>query len=133
MSDSVKLDAIRMKNNDPTLPTCNTTKTWLFQLKEKHIVRCAYRQYTIEFKTRKEDPSLMNTFQRKTSEPTLQYESSYKPEETGQTQELVPHRIPSIFKSQNNFLILDLPFTYNDIFRSVYFQDQPKVIISFKT
>ena len=31
---SVELDASRMKRNDPTLPTWNTLKTRLFQLKE---------------------------------------------------------------------------------------------------
>ena len=39
-------------------------------------------------------------------------------------------RAPTVFKSQNNYIILSLPFT--EIFPSVHFQDQPKVILSFK-
>ena len=48
----------------------------------------------------------------------------------GRTKESVPQGSPTVFKSQNNFIILNLPFTYNGIFRSVHFQDLPKVIFS---
>ena len=44
------------------------------------------------------------------------------------------HRKPLLFfKSQNKFIILNLPFTYNGIFPSEYFHDQPKVTLLSKT
>ena len=45
----------------------------------------------------------------------------------------VLQRTPTVFNSQNNFIILNLPFTYIGILPSEYFQDQPKVTLSFKT
>ena len=35
----------------------------------------------------------------------------------------VPQRSPTVFKSQNSFIILNLPFTYEGTFQSKYFQD----------
>ena len=46
---SIQLNASRMKENDPTLPTTNTLKTRLSQFKGIHIASSAYWQNTIEF------------------------------------------------------------------------------------
>ena len=62
MSDLVKLDTGRTMRNDPTLTTENT----LFQLRTTNVhITSAYRQYTFEFKTRKEN-SLHNECMSKT-------------------------------------------------------------------
>ena len=51
----------------------------------------------------------------------------------GRTKESVPQRSPTVFKSQNNVIILNLSLTYyNGIFQS-HFQDWPKVTLSFDT
>ena len=56
MSDSAKLDANRMEKNPPTLPT---SSSWGL-----HIASVC-QQHKFKFKTREEDPSLMNAFQRR--------------------------------------------------------------------
>ena len=43
------------------------------------------------------------------------------------------HRGPLLFSKVRTTLILNLPFSYNGIFSSEYFQDQLKVTLSFKT
>ena len=78
----------------------------------------------------------MNAFQKlnfKLNFSIVQGISCYEQDEMGWTRGSVPQMFPTVFRSQNNFIILNPPFSYNGIFPSVYFQDQPEVNLSFKT
>ena len=85
---SAQLTASTVKKNDPTLPTWNALKTRRFQFKESALQVVRTDSTRSNFKTRKEDPSLVNTFQSEISSSWLvpanedscfeQYESGRK-------------------------------------------------------
>ena len=124
------------KTHTHTLPTWDTL---MIRLQQSRNPRCKSaptvrdRSKHVRKHSLPNIPSLKNAFQGGNSELTLQCKSCHKQEEKGRARESVPQRFPTIFKSQNHFIILNLPFTYNSIFRLVHFQDQPKVTLSFKT
>ena len=74
----------------------------------------------------------MNANQRGNTELVLQCKSCYEEEEKDRMNESVPQRFHKVFKSQNHLIVLSVPFTHNGIFRSVHFQDRPKITLSFK-
>ena len=75
----------------------------------------------------------MNAFQEGNSELILPNKCCYEQNKMGPMKRPVLERNLTVFKRQNNFITMNQSFTYIGIFPSEYFEDQPKVALSFKT
>ena len=121
-----------MKKNDPTLPTWNALKTRLFQFKDSALQMMRTDSTRSNFETCKEDPSLMNVFQKRNFkllvDPIEQGIFCFEQDEKrtrGQCE-----KEPTILEKQNHITISDDQTAY---FGQCIFQDQPKMTFSFKT
>ena len=112
-----------MKRDDPTLPTWDTVRV---RLQQSGNLRCKCAPTVRDRSKRVAKTSLPNAcIQGGNSELILQYKSCYEQEEKSRTKGPVPQRAPNVFKSQNNLIILNLPFPEWYILVDV-FRDQPK-------
>ena len=90
-----------------------------------------FRQYATDRNALGIFPSPINAFQKRNYELILRYKYCYEQEEKRPDKEV--STAENLYCFQKLEQILNLPFTYDGIFPTECFQDQPKVTLSFKT
>ena len=87
----------------------------------------------IEFNTRKEDPSLTSGFQRRNFKRNCPVEQGSYVTDRTKTGKGVNATESLLLEKDRTALQSSIVCLLNGIFRSMYFQDQPKNTLSFET